>query len=382
MIKLSKKEQCNGCHACAEICPKKCIEMVPDKEGFLYPHIDKKACVHCGLCETTCPIISKKTTSNPMPKAYAAYNKNEEVRSDSSSGGVFHALAMDVIAQGGVVFGAAVGDDAKVSHQFIETPEELRKLQGSKYVQSRIGNAYSKAKEFLDEGRMVYFSGTPCQIGGLLSFLKKPYDNLITQDLICHGVPSPLLWEKYVSFREEQAQAKVEDVSFRAKNEGWRCFSMRLRFADGSRYCENKRNDVYLRAFISNLSLRPSCYACSFKSITRQADMTLADFWGVQKVLPQMYDDKGTSLLLLHSEKAVAIFNRIQPSLSFQEVDLNESLKGNISIERSANKPYIRNRFIKRILKSDYTKAESFMNVSLFDRCVDVIRKCLLLLKG
>ena len=216
-------DQCTGCEACANICPKDCISMVENAEGFLFPKIDSGKCVGCELCEKACPVLS------PIPihktqedvKVYALIHKDEDVRSHSSSGGAFSAIADFVLEQGGVVFGAAFDENFEVHHICVDKPEDLYKLRGSKYVQSRIGDAYRQAKEKLQQGRLVFFTGTACQTSGLLGFLGRDYENLITQDLICHGVPSPLAWRKYIQLNRRWAKSEVEHIFFRDKIFGW-----------------------------------------------------------------------------------------------------------------------------------------------------------------
>ena len=221
MIEITEQVKCTGCSACANICPKQCISMVADLEGFLYPSVDTKECINCGLCEKICPILKKNPIKSDDIIAYAAMLNNTDIRLESSSGGVFTAIAESVIDKNGVVFGAELDENFNVIHTYVETKEELKKFRGSKYVQSVIGETYKRAKGFLDQGRFVLFTGTPCQIGGLYAYLNKDYDNLITQDLICHGVPSPMVWRKYLEFREDISHAGVRRMSFRHKKYGW-----------------------------------------------------------------------------------------------------------------------------------------------------------------
>ena len=305
MLEIDNKSLCSGCHACANACPQNCIQMISYEEGFWYPQVDKDNCIECGLCEKVCPILHKwQSDENRLTTAMAAINLNEEIRLKSSSGGIFTLIAEEIINQGGVVFGAAFANDFRsVHHIFVDNTKDLEKLRGSKYVQSKIGDTYKQAKDFLDGGRMVLFTGTPCQIGGLYSYLRKPYENLFTQDIICHGVPSPMVWKKYVDEREKKAASTTQRMFFRHKKYGWKTFAVLFEFLNSTVYMKNLHDDSFMRAFLSNLCLRPSCYNCSFKSIKRQADITLADFWGVQNELPEMDDDKGTSLVLVHSVK-------------------------------------------------------------------------------
>ena len=280
MIIIDDKTKCSGCHACANACPKNCISMVSDEEGFWYPQVNKEKCIDCGLCEKVCPIIHKWQSDDSLTTtAMAAINLNEEIRLKSSSGGIFTLIAEKIIDQGGVVFGAAFSDDFKsVQHICVDNIADLDKLRGSKYVQSKIGDTYKQAKEYLDSGRKVLFSGTPCQIGGLYSYLRKPYENLLTQDIICHGVPSPMVWEKYVEEHERKISSKANKVTFRNKKNGWKAYSVFIGFENRKQYLKEHSADMYIKAFLSDICLRPSCFDCQFKGIKRHADITLTDF--------------------------------------------------------------------------------------------------------
>ena len=353
MIAIDSKASCSGCYACASICTRSCIEMIMDEEGFWYPKIDTVSCSNCELCEKVCPIIHKwKPDDNHSTIAYAAINKNEEIRLQSSSGGIFTLLAAEIIKQDGVVFGASFSDDFKaVKHIYIDNIEDLDKLRGSKYVQSEIGYTYKQAKKFLDNGRKVLFTGTPCQIGGLYSFLRKNYDNLVTQDLICHGVPSPMVWKKHVEEREQIAVSRTQRIFFRNKKYGWKMFSVIFEFVNNTTYIKRLNEDVFMRAFLSNSCLRPSCYSCSFKSVQRQADITLADFWGIQDIVPGMDDDKGTSLVLIHSPKGKLLFDAIYEQIAFNHVSCDEAIKYNSAAIKSCNHFTKREEFFRDVNK-------------------------------
>lgn len=348
--------KCNGCSACASACPKNCIIMLPDELGFLYPQIDEKQCIDCGLCEKICPVINSADSSE-VTKAYAVKNKNEGIRMQSSSGGVFTAIAEKVLNDGGAVFGASFTDDFKaVEHIAVDSIENLYKLRGSKYVQSRIGNSYAKAKEELEKGRKVLFSGTPCQIGGLLSFLKKDYSNLITQDIVCHGVPAPAVWEKYVEFREKKAESKTVSVSFRSKNSSWAAYSIQIKFQNDAEYCVRNSEDPYMKGFLDNIYLHSSCYDCKFKTIHRKSDITLADFWGVWNILPQFNDSKGVSLVITNSEKGEQLIKSIEAEIEVAETDINEAVKYNSAAENSVLPSPKRANFMKDFKNVDFEK--------------------------
>lgn len=348
MITIINKDRCSGCHACSNICPQNCIYMVPDNEGFLYPKVDVNNCINCNMCVRACPILKE---NNPIcqNKIYACYNKDEYIRIKSSSGGIFSLIAEEIINKKGVVFGAGFDQNFNIVHLCIDSVKDIEKLRGSKYVQSEIGDSYKKAKEFLQEGRMVLFTGTPCQIAGLKEYLGENYKKLITQDIICHGVPSPKVWQRYLSYQKKIAGSSVRKISFRQKNEGWKRYSVSVSFENNTEYRKNLTEDLFMRGFLQDLYLRPSCYNCHFKTISRCSDFTLADFWGIENMLPEMNDDKGTSLMLIHSDKGEQIFNLLSNKIISKEVDLDQSLSCNPSVCNSVNINYVRDKFFDDI---------------------------------
>lgn len=367
MIEIKDKKDCCGCHACVSVCAKHCITMQADEEGFLYPVVDKDACTDCGLCEKVCPVINQSEPRKPL-KVYAAKNKNEEIRRQSSSGGIFTLLAEKTINEGGVVFGARFDEDWNVVHDWTDTIEGIAAFRGSKYVQSTIGNTYREAKDFLKQGRKVLFSGTPCQIAGLKKFLRKDYDNLLTVDVVCHGVPSPLVWRTYLDETREQLRAKrgigknsvplsmdelpvITGISFRDKTNGWKKFGFRLRYAasmaaentvSAPLYKEEKellepfRDNIYMKGFLANLYLRPSCYACAARSGKSGSDISIADFWGVQNYYPEFDDDKGIGLILVNSYKGKLAYDVVDAHNI--EATYEEGLRGNKCLEHSVAK--------------------------------------------
>ncbi len=340
MLELTAKSKCCGCHSCANSCPKNCIKMEIDDEGFLYPVIDKKLCINCGMCEKVCPVMNKPKIEKTKDSifVYGAYTKNEDIRENSSSGGIFTEIATYVIAQGGVVFGATFDENLHVSHTYIEDVTQIKKMQGSKYLQSTIGESFKQAEKFLRTGRLVLFTGTPCQINGLYSYLGKNYDNLITQDIICHGVPSSKVWDEYIKYMEESRNKKVKEIYFRNKDHGWKDFDMKIVFDTKDTYSKRHSEDVFMKAFLKNLCLRPSCYACSFKDLVRGSDITLADFWGVKNVMPEISDDKGVSLVFINSEKGKWIFKEIKENIEHKKVENVElAIKYNPAMISSCN---------------------------------------------
>ncbi len=355
MIQIHDKSKCSGCHACANICPKNCIRMIADEEGFLYPQVDETQCIQCGRCDRVCPILQERQTKDATVYAYAVVNKDETVRMQSSSGGVFTLIADDVISRGGVVFGAAFNGDFSVGHICVEDGASVVALRGSKYTQSVIGESYRQAKSYLDAGREVLFTGTPCQIGGLLAFLGKDYDNLITQDLICHGVPSPAIWQKYLDCRKKDNN-EIKSVSFRWKTKGWKNYRVFMSFDNGQTYEKTVNEDPMMQVFLKDLCLRPSCYDCAFKQKSRQADITLADFWGIEHVASHMDDDKGTSLVLVHSEKGKRAFERLQGRVDFETVGFEQAIAYNPSMVESVKMPKKRQEFMKEIQAENFEK--------------------------
>lgn len=363
MINIDNKTKCCGCQACYNICPKDAIKMVADEKGFKYPKVNKDKCINCGLCEKVCPILNNKNIENE-PKAYACINKDEEIRKQSTSGGIFTLLATSIINEGGVVFGACFDENFGVHHTYCETVEELAKYRSSKYLQSDIGLSYKKAKEFLDQGRKVLFTGTPCQIEALRNYLGKQYDNLYLQDIICHGVPSPLVWDKYRLYREEKANAKTKSMSFRSKkNTTWSSYNIDIEFDDNSSYVINHNDDVYMKAFLKHLSLRESCTDCKFKKNNRLSDITLADFWGIKNVKPKLDDGKGTSLVVVNSKKGQDLMDKIKDSMICEEVEFEKAISGNPSFNTTSRANPNSDKFF-----SELEEGQDF---------VDIVNQCL-----
>ena len=356
MIKIESRARCTGCGACASACPVNAISMEADEEGFLYPNVDVSICVNCGKCDKMCPVADIHQVNTGNPAAYAAQTTNDGIRQNSSSGGVFTEIATQILQQGGVVFGAAFDEKFSVRHFRAETEADLEKIRGSKYVQSTIGTAYLDAKKCLDAGRTVLFTGTPCQISGLYRFLGREYPNLYTQDIICHGVPAPIVWQKYIERLEVNAASKVCSVCFRNKQLGWRAYRVILGFSNGMQYAKSTSDDLYMRSFLRNLCLRPSCYQCAFKTKHRVSDITLADFWGIENICPDMNDNKGTSLVLLHSSKGHKLFQRASENMKYTEVDFDDAIQYNQSMIQSVPVNADREAFMECILEDGFQK--------------------------
>lgn len=357
MITIKDNSLCCGCMACVQVCPKQCIRVYEDREGFLYPKADKAQCNDCGRCESVCPELQQNAGRIPL-EVYAAFNPDEEIRRQSSSGGIFTLLAESVIDEGGVVFGARFDEYWEVMHDYTETKEGLAAFRGSKYMQSRTSNAYRQARQFLQAGRKVLFTGTPCQIAGLKGFLKKEYENLLTVDFVCHGVPSPKIWRMYldeaVGLSGKQQVSTIKDIRFRNKKSGWKRYSLVITTSqtmtsveeDPALVSEVFTENPFMKAFLGDLILRPSCYRCPSKAGKSGSDITIGDFWGIEKINPGFDDDKGCNLVMLNNEKGVELFCSLQTFR--QRMTYSQALAGNPSISHSVSLTKYRDFFFRR----------------------------------
>lgn len=382
MIAISEKKNCCGCEACLQRCPKSCITLKEDYEGFLYPEVNKDLCIDCGICNKVCPVENQGTARMPLA-SLAVFNKSEKERKESSSGGIFCLLASHVINElHGVVFGARFNESWEVVHDYVQEEKDIKLFQQSKYSQSRIGNAYSMAEQFLQEGRHVLFSGTPCQTAALRLFLRKEYDKLTTIDFICHGVPSPGILRWYLNEQlqqhadlknEEKSMAmtiaaipskehinkwktiSIADFSFRDKSKGWNNYHFSLRLSqqkDGKKNLITSQNGIwrenpYMRGFIWNLYVRPSCHSCPAKELKSGSDITIADLWGARHIVPEMDDDKGLSAVCLNTKKGTRLFEKIV--CEKKEIDFTLIRKHNPHICKSADIHKNREKFWKGI---------------------------------
>ena len=335
--------------------------MTANEEGFLYPKIREEECIHCGLCEKTCPVMHNPDYPDDivLREAWGAVIKNREILLESSSGGLFTALAQAIIASGGCVFGAALSDDFQaVRHVISENIEDLARLRGSKYIQSETGDIYRQVQDQLKMGREVLFSGTPCQIAGLKRFLGKDDDRLLLVDVICHGTPPASLWQKYLGHIEERMRGKAKEVYFRHKRNGWRKFGMQISKDKGICYYRSLQRDPYLKMFLRNVCLRESCYNCSVKARDDISDITIGDFWGVEKILLDWDSELGVSLALIHTEKGKKRFEEIKSVLRTAEVDYNSALKGNPVFNQSVSRPPQRDSFFLDMRNSSWRELE------------------------
>ena len=374
------KDHCCGCSACAQECPNQCIIMKEDSEGFLYPVVDTNVCIGCLKCEKVCPCINQAEENEPLV-TYATINFDSVIRCKSSSGGAFYYLANKIIKEGGVVFGVRFDDNWNVIHDMAIDVNGLHQFMGSKYVQSRINDCFKKCKEFLLKGIKVLFVGTPCQIAGLRGFLKKDYKNLITVDIICHGVPSPMVWQKYV--KEVSRGRKISNIAFRDKEDGWYNYKITLNSLNGNIYSCCYRDDPYMQLFLSDYTLRPSCYNCSAKSGRSGSDITLGDFWGVDVLAPSMYDGKGTGLMLVSTVKGKT-FLLDSCELKIKEVDFQNAISHNKAWKESSPLPSSRELFFRQIKSASvrslyirYIRPELLLKNILKKKAVKIFRSLL-----
>lgn len=381
-MKIENLNNCSGCSACYSICSKSAIIMKANEEGFLYPNIDKSKCVECGLCDKTCPAINVfSKNSEEFPIAYAAINNNEEIRLQSSSGGIFTAIAETVINEGGVVFGAKFSENFSVIHSWTDTIEGLADFRGSKYLQSVIGDSYKDCAEFLKKGRKVLFSGTPCQVQGVKRYLesknfKNVDENLLTVDFICHGVPSPLLWQKYIEYREKKSASRTVKTAFRRKNDGWKQYSLSFTFANDSEYIASLNKDPYMQIFLKDIALRESCYKCYARGEKRVSDITLADFWGSQNIIPEMDDDKGLSFLIVHSYNGESIIEKINSSCTLKQVNLMDGINYNKAMINSHKYNNKRSIFFKDLEKCSFNVViNKYVSGSVINRGYNILKR-------
>lgn len=357
------KDSCVGCGACHERCPMHCINMREDDRGFLYPHIDETKCIECEGCIKVCPVISKPTISKSKV-VYAARIKDEELLLSANSGGVFSAFAIYALNNEALVCGAAWNDMLEVEHICISSSEDLKKLQGSKYVQSKLYVCFAEIKKALTEGRCVLFCGTGCQVAALRTFLVKQYDKLLTIELICHGVPSPGLFRKYIKWLSLKSKGAVTSFRFRGKHIRPSGEHSEFFYECGNiRYVGHAYEDPYYGSFLLGKTLRPSCYKCQFKGEKRIADITLGDFWGIERILPKFPTKMGHSLVLLNTEKAIFYFNLISPSLEYMKTQWSEVAKRNRSlVETSRKVPFSYNLSSNTLFDKDLSVKPSLKN--------------------
>lgn len=366
MPKLANEKKCTGCTACYSICTKKCITMQGDKYGFSYPRIDSTKCIECKLCETVCPVLhnSKKQLS-VHTVIYAAYSKDTEMRLESSSGGIVTEIAKVILSRGGIVAGAAYAKDFSVEHICVSSEDRLNILRGAKYTQSNLNNIFLKVKKVLQENKEVLFIGTPCQVAGLKSFLKIPYDTLYTIDFVCHGVPSPMAWKSYVNFRAntDNDGDYPEKINLRSKHTGWSRYqySNLYEYSNGKKYSAKSGNDLFMKLFVGDYINRESCGNCHFKGVERVSDFTVGDFWGIWDILPDFDDNKGASVVAVHTEAAKKIFHKISGKIKYKKIDATYAFKQNPSMLYSSMPSSKRSEILDLLAEAKFDQVEEIL---------------------
>lgn len=370
ICELDKKD-CTGCRMCEQICPVNAVTMKENKEGFIEPVINKEKCINCGLCFERCPQLNS-LSNNGLDKVevYAAKNNNVEVQRCSSSGGIFFALAEYVLKNNGVIYGCAFNKDIVAEHMRIDNIDDLVKLRGSKYVQSDTKDTFKTVKMDLNDKKFVLYSGTPCQIAGLRLFLGKKYENLITVDLVCHGVPSPKLFKKYKEWLEKRYNSKIVNYEFRNKEKnGWGLTS-KIVFENGKTKFLDSRLDPYYKTFLDSITYRESCYNCKYANTNRISDITLADYWGIEKEHSEFYDKFGVSAVIINTFKGKKIITEIGQCISLRYSELNKVISRNSNLIQSSERKNIRDNIYKMIDDMDfdeYSKRELKFKVNKKD---------------
>lgn len=360
---FSKKEECCGCGACADVCPVHAVHMRVDREGAAYPYVEGSACIQCGRCEKVCPMKSH-SLSRCVNQYFGA--KAKAVRYGSSSGGIFPILAGYVLERKGVVYGAGYDSDMRVVHREAWDREELEQIKRTKYVQSDLQGVFRRIEQRLKEKRWVLFCGTPCQTQAVRLFLEEDHERLILVDLVCYGVPSSGIWEDYVTYLEKKHQGKMTDFSFRDKracDHGHTCAYV----VSGREYAGSVYQDRFCRMYFSCLDLRPSCYSCQFCTVDRGSDLTIGDFWGIERVRPDMDDGMGNSIVLLHTERGREVWEQIRDQADWFSCKKEEILQPRL--QRPSRRPKARGLFMALYQALPF---------SLFIRLVDaLIAMCL-----
>lgn len=349
MSRLCEKEMCTGCLACYNVCNVSAIHLIKDSKGFCYPTINNSECINCGKCTKVCPIINPIKHSDSLLKTYAVWHKNPSILYNSSSGGFFSAISESILEQGGYIIGAAFDENFDVNHIVVNNINELYKLRGSKYTQSNINIIYKRTKSILDNGHKVLFTGTPCQIAGLKSFLRnKEYSNLYTLDLVCHGVPSPLIFQEYRKWMENKFHSPIKEFSFRDKKWGWVRYNTKITFLNGKIYYGKWEEDAYTRGFLRDLFLRESCYNCQHTNLNRVGDITVADFWGYKKNnFEKNNKDNGISLVIINTQKGLEAFENCKEKLIYYRKDIQDAIKGNMALSQKTTPSVYINDFWK-----------------------------------
>ena len=345
MINITRKEDCTGCSACVDLCDRNAITLATDIEGFWYPKVASESCTECGLCEQVCPELHVETLKNDRPKmptVLAAYHKDNSIRHESTSGGLFSALAEKMYDEGGYVGGSVYTEDFFAKHVVSNRREDLLRIRGSKHFQSDMVEVFTQVKQLLEDGEKVLICGAPCQMAGLRLFLGKEYENLVVVDFICLGINSPKIFHKYLESLERSHGAKTVDIHAKNKDLGWRSLSYKIKFGNDRVYLREGRKDDFVRGYVhTHCMSRPACYECRYKGFPRISDITLGDFWGIEKVDKSMDDNMGTSVVLLNTEKGIRFFEKLENDVVKKEVQLADVMAGNLALVRSIELPTV-----------------------------------------
>lgn len=374
MKTVCDKMLCCGCTACESVCPKACIEMRPDVKGFLFPHIDETACIDCGRCEKACPANSD--VQEASGQRFFAVKNTDDVRMKSTSGGAFPLLADFVINNGGAVFGAMLDENMTVCHSAAFTTEQCEAFKGSKYVQSRLDGSLKKVKDILINDKWVLFTGTPCQIAGLNGFLGKPYEKLITCDLICHGTPSPLVFKKYIEWIQQRHGRKIVRYNFRDKQFKSKGYGVTAVFDDGTEIKGTPELQSFSSLFSANVMLRTSCHTCPYASLMRPGDFTIGDYWGCEKHHPDYLDGKGISLVIANNDKATALWEKLSENIFLKEITKEESMQN--MLKRPSSKSAASTGFWIDFQTKGYgAAAKKYGSLKLSKKIKKVVKKAL-----
>lgn len=378
MIQILNKKDCISCFSCANKCPVEAISMLEDQEGFKYPAVDGQKCIECGLCNKVCPICNPPERKNLLnPNVYAAWSKSEQIRSDSTSGGIFSELAKEIYKQGGGVSGAVYASDWHVQHILSYEKKDLNQIRSSKYLQSDLNQVFLNIRDALDTGGGILFCGSPCQIAALYNFLEIDYENLYTIDFICKGMNSPEIFKKYISYLEEKYKSKATSVKFKHKKYGWHNFSTKVAFANGKNYYGWRFTDTFMIGYLKyNAFMRPSCYDCKFKNFPRMADITLADFWGIENIDERLDEDKGTSMVLINSSKGKELFHKISDNIRSEVVVSENVFQSNVCVNESSKMTETRNHVFRDMDTLTYKELSEkyFPEPKLFEKIILILK--------
>ncbi len=376
-INLERKEDCCGCRSCEQICPQQCISMQEDFEGFRYPTVNDKECIHCGLCVYHCPMITDPIISNRLtePKVFAARLKDDILLKQSSSGGMFTALAKSILKQNGIVFGCAFDENFIAQHICVEKEVELERLRGSKYVASDPNSVYTQVRKFLKENRKVLFTGCGCHIAGLRKFLGKDYENLLTMEIICHGTPSQKLFSKHIEYLSQKMGEKILSYEFRNKQDGWG-LNYKTKTKTKTIFLPADK-DSYYASFLRGKTYRPCCFECHFAKQERMADITVGDFWGIELFHPDFYDYRGVSGLMLNTVVGENAWKLAQAEVVAKPSNFAEFSRRNGNLKRPTKKPMERDNIYKGLDELSYSEFSERLTLYGKERLFSTVKNSL-----